>query len=226
MTAVKRCALILAVAGVLLPAPAAAENPRTYRAATQASVTYELRTMGRWRVERVGQVAAEAEDGISGDLILGLGSRETNMRPIVGGGYFENGRFIVTGEDRGWLQINERFHARFLETHRGALTGSWSLIFDSALPRGRVPGLTDSERYAISLLQSNIAYATRFGVPAGDAVRTAVAGYNSGIGPAVSAYLTTGNPDRFTTLGNYSADALDRRAKIRRARRALGWSAA
>lgn len=230
MTGPRRYPLVLAavavyIAVVLLGTKAlASPGPAAeYRSATTASVTYELRTLTRWRVERVGELAAEPpEDGISGDLLLGIGSRETNMRNIVGGGHFDaSGKFVPTGEDRGMFQLNQTFQAAFLSSHRGATSGSWTLIYSSALPAGRVPGLTDATRHVISILRGNVAYATRFGVPPADAVRVAVAGYNSGIGPATSAYLVNGNPDRYTTGGDYSRDVLDRRAKIRRARRDL-----
>lgn len=215
-------ALVVYVAVALIAAPPA--HGAELRTVSQTGITYEVKTFGRWRTERVGELAARTEDAISGDLLLAEASRETSLRNITGGGYFDPaGHFVVTGVDRGLWQINATFHAAFLQTHRGALSGSYSLTFSSAYPAGRVPGLTDAGEYVIALLRGNIAYATRYGVPAGDAVRVAVAGYNSGIGPATSAYLIYGNPDRYTTGGDYSRDVLNRRTLVRRARRALGY---
>lgn len=219
------------LAALAFAAPAQALPPASTSSVTEvrASVTtvtglqYELKRLTRWRTERVGELAAEAEDGISGDLVLAIGSRESSMRNIVGGGYFDSaGRFVVTGEDRGWLQINAVFHRAFLEGVPGCVSGSWRETLTSALPAGRVPGLTRSTRYAILLLRQNIVTVTAAGVPAADAVRVAVAAYNGGTSGALRGWRE-GNPDRYTTGGDYSRDVLDRRAKVRRARRELGW---
>lgn len=220
--------LLLAVAAYVAIAffgPRAAAQPQHFRTVSQAGITYQIKAFGRWRTERVGTIASRGEpDAISGDLLLAIASRETSMRNIVGGGFFDaTGHFVVTGIDRGLWQINATFHPSFLSSHRGATSGSYRLIYDSALPPNRVPGLTDAAEYVVALLRGNITYATRYGVPAADAVRVAVAGYNSGIGPATSAYLIYGNPDRYTTGGDYSRDVLNRRTLVRRARRALGY---
>lgn len=232
----RRRLALLALTVALLGAPAApAASPpaatgpepavRAAATTTVPALRYELRRFTRWRTERVGDVGAEEPpDAISGDLLLAIGSRETNLRNIVGGGFFDPaGSFVVTGADRGVFQINEAFHRGFLESVPGCVSGSFSETLDSAYPRGRVPGLTRAARYAVLLLRDRVAYATANGVPPEDAVRVAVAAYNAGAFNAVRGYRE-GNPDRFTTGGDYSRDVLDRRAKIRRARRDLGWA--
>lgn len=222
------CALLCAL---LWPAPAAADLPPATspqaRVAASTSVSglrYELKRFDRWRVERIGAIGAEGPaDAISGDLLLAEGSRETNLRNIVGGGFFNNlGNFIVTGVDRGLFQLNEVYQAGFLASVPGCDSGSYVERHASALPRGLVPGLTNAARYVVKLLRDRLAavQAALPRAPPEDVLRVAVAAYNAGTYGAIQGYLA-GNPDRFTTGGDYSRDVLDRRAKIRRARREL-----
>jgi hypothetical protein len=195
---------------------------------------YELRSFGRWRTERVLSIGGEGTpDAIHGTLLLAIASKETNLRNIVGGGYFEayvdestgqeKNRFIVTGEDRGLFQINAKYHHSWLDSVKGCDSGKYDEIYDSAFPPGRVPGLTAGCRKAISLLRYNIAYQIANGVPEADAVRVAVAAYNCGNVPANRAYKE-GNVDKYTTLGNYSHIIInERQPAIRKWIKNRGW---
>ena len=189
----------------------------------------ELLRFKRWRVERVLSLAAEGgPDMIHGTLLLAMGSRETNLQNIVGGGYFDDaGRWHTTGVDRGLYQVNAGYHERWLRSVPGCLSGSYAEVYSTndggAFPEGRVPGLTASTKKAIAILRWNITYARKQGIPEFDLVRVAVAGWNSGVGTSIKAYKEKGDPDKYTTGGDYSRDVLERQRKIRAFIQRKGW---
>jgi peptidoglycan hydrolase-like protein with peptidoglycan-binding domain len=165
---------------------------------------HALAAIGRRRLRRLRKLVAEAAvPGVDVPLMLAIGERETGIRNIVGD----------AGHGRGWLQIDDRWHAEWLAAQRGCPSGKWTPVFASALPAGRVPGFTAATRRALALLASNAAHARQSGVPARDVLRVAVAGYNAGPGNAVAAYRS-GDVDSRTANGDYSADVLRRRARI------------
>lgn len=200
------------------------------------SPEYELKNFGRWRTERLLEIGDIGDpDLIHGTLLLAIGSRETNLRNIVGGGYFEEyeevqsdgstatkKRFVVTGIDRGVFQINAQFHPRWLDSVKGCDSGTYEEKYNSALPPGRVPGLTSGAKKARDILRYNITYARSKNVPEDSVVRVAIAAYNCGNYLAVRAY-EEGDPDKYTSLGNYSKDVLERQRAIRRWIQNRGW---
>src|SRR3990172_9331778 len=100
----------------------------------------ELKQFGRWRTQRLYEQAARGlPDRIHGSLLVALASRETNLRNIVG----------FDGHDRGLFQISDRYHSGWLDQSPGCASGSYVEAYDSALPPGRVPGLTRGARKAI-----------------------------------------------------------------------------
>lgn len=188
----------------------------------------ELHGLTRWRAMRVVELAAEGPpDEVSGSLLLGLGSRESDLRNITGGGTFVDGQWVPDGRDRGCWQISSVWHSAWLAGVPGCKEGTWIEEWDEssggALPAGRVPGLTRACRFVIGLLGTNAAVAERGGIPEEDWKAVAVAGYNCGIGGAVKAYKA-GDVDRYTTGGNYSRDVLDRQRAFREALRELKWT--
>jgi hypothetical protein len=208
-------------------------------ALTTAQAKAALKNFSRYRTERILELASVGEpDRIHGTLLIAMASRETDLRNIVGGGYFideiqDDGStkkvWIPTGEDRGLWQINDRYHARFLASVPGCPNGEFAEAFPvekgGALPEGRVPGLTRALNYVIDLLRDGIDVARVEGVPSKDLVRVAVAGYNRGFINAVKDYKA-GNVDKNTTGGNYSADVLSRQLRFRSALKELNWHTA
>lgn len=173
---------------------------------TERQLGQQLRALGTRRVDMVSDLAHEGEnDGIGPSLLLALGSRETNMKNIVGDG----------GHGRGWLQIDDRFHHDFLAKHRGCESGSWNPTRPSAAPRGLVPSLTAATIYAIRLLRSNTDFARNHGVPEDTVLRFAVAAYNAGAGGALKGFRA-GDVDRHTTGRDYARDVFGRKAAIAR----------
>jgi hypothetical protein len=192
---------------------------------TTDNAVAELKRLTRWRTERILEIGAEGEpDSIHGSLLLAIASRETNLRNIVGGGFFRNdGEWEETGVDRGLFQINQQYHGQWLNSVPGCDSGKYEEIHPSALPQGRVPGLTRGARKCRDLLRDRITYMKNNGVPEGDRLRCAVAAYNGGSWGALKGYMDEGDPDTYTTGGNYSKDCLARQVSIRRAVKRLGW---
>jgi hypothetical protein len=173
---------------------------------TEAQLDAQVRALGHRRIDMVTDLAHEGEDdGIGPALVLALASRESNMRNIVGDG----------GHGRGWLQIDDRFHHDFLETHRGCDSDSFIPNHPSAAPRGLAPSLTASTIYAIGLLRSNMRFARSNGVPEQTVLRFAVAAYNAGAGGALKGFRE-GDVDRHTTGRDYAKDVLGRKAAVAR----------
>jgi murein DD-endopeptidase MepM/ murein hydrolase activator NlpD len=94
------------------------------------------------------------------------------------------------GHGHGLMQIDDRSHGAWLDSHANGLD-----------PESNID-------YACSLLRSNI---DRFG---GD-IRAGVAAYNAGPRGAQRGIDDSGNPDQYTTGGNYSARVLERAAPFR-----------
>jgi len=172
-------------------------------------------------------------DPIHGTLLLAMASRETNLRNITGGGFFNNaGEWIATGEDRGLWQFNDSVHDTWLDGIRGCKNGEYELIYTSALPEGRVPGLTTAAMKAIDILLNNLGYLKGRGVDDEHLTATAIAAWNAGPYGALKGYRE-GDCDKYTTIGpyrlngdrrgDYSKDVIDRRAEMRRALRDLRW---
>jgi hypothetical protein len=173
---------------------------------TEAQLESQLDSFGPEKIRIVAELSHQGPpDGIGPALVLGMGSRETNLENIVGDG----------GHGRGWLQIDDRFFAAWLDRHAGCANGTWRPRFASALPGGRVPTLTHSTLQAIEILRSNVAFAASRNVAAGERMRFAVAAYNSGAGNAIHG-LGAGDVDAHTAHGDYSSDVFERRDVVAR----------
>jgi hypothetical protein len=168
------------------------------------SIASEIEALGHARVAKVREIGRR--EHISGVLLLAMAHRESNMRNIVGD----------AGHGRGIMQIDDRFHADWLKTHKGCRSGSFDATFDSALPPGRAPSLVAGVSKACDLLNENIAFAKSKGVPQGQRLRFAVAAYNGGAGNALKGFQA-GDVDKLTTGADYSQDVLAHRAEVKRA---------
>ena len=173
---------------------------------TAQQLEAQLDAFGRHRMEIVAELAHEGPpDRIGPALLLAMGSRETDLRNIVGD----------SGHGRGWLQIDDRFHHLWLSKHRGCQSGSFKTKFTSALPKGRVPSLTASTLFAVEMLRSNMQFALQHGVSKPKALRFALAAYNAGAGGALKGFQA-GKIDLQTAHKDYSADVLERKAVVAR----------
>jgi soluble lytic murein transglycosylase-like protein len=131
---------------------------------------------------------ASASTGIPPEVLAAIMSRESG-----GGLYLKPKGPSGTGDSghgRGLMQIDDR-------SHSFARGSQWKD------PQANI-------NYGAKLLADYKTAAIQKGVFAGDALKVALAGYNCGIGRAVSSYKSTKNPDKYTTGHDYSADVLAR----------------
>ncbi len=129
-------------------------------------------------------------------LLMGIASRETNVRNITGDG----------GHGRGIMQIDDRYHAgNWTDPRRNIMKGA-EILASARDAIARAEGARQVCRkrpYVGSRLDD------------AELLRTAVAAYNSGC----AAYYwmsTSGDPDRGTTGKDYSKDTLARAAEFSR----------
>jgi hypothetical protein len=133
---------------------------------TEQEIFKSLDAFGLHRIEIVTELTHQGPpDGIGPALVLAIGTRETGLRNITGD----------RGHGRGWVQVDDRFHAPWLDTHAGCPSGSWTAKFKSALAPGRVPTLTAGTMKCIELLRGNATFARAHGIPKEQVVRFAIA---------------------------------------------------
>lgn len=182
---------------------------------TPAELRGQLDRFGRRRVRAVqrGLRAAGHHRHVDLGLVLAIFSRETNMQNEVGDG----------GHGRGIGQIDDRSHAGLLASVRGCRNFSFIPIYRSALPAGRVPTLRTAVIVVVQLIEAGVKRADQLGVPVGHRRRFACAAYNAGAGNAEAGWRRTGNPDVYTTGGDYGRDVMERATVLRAELRRRGW---
>lgn len=128
------------------------------------------------------------------ELILAIGSRETNLDP----------KYLKVSGDRGNgfspFQVDRRSYPDWVNS------GKWTNIAESAVQCCRV--LAEKQAEVVREARARVVKLTT-----NELTRIAVAAYNRGSAGAVKDFIRDGNPDRGTTGKNYSADVLVR-AKI------------
>ncbi len=133
------------------------------------------------------------------ELLLGIGSRETNLEPQYQVHPGDHGRGfsmwqIDIGSDAEWIA-----------------TGDWKDVGKAVM---RAAFWLDQKRTDVTDKLKHPCVEKKLSavvVSNADIERITVAAYNTGAARAVSAYLNFKNPDRFTTGADYSADVLYRR---------------
>lgn len=120
------------------------------------------------------------------EILVAIGSRETNLRNIIGDG----------GHGHGIMQIDDRSFPAWCQGKR------WQSAIE-AIRMGAYVLSTKRER------------AINKKVPDKDALRVALASYNAG-DHAIQDYFHHGNPDLRTTGHDYSADVLKRAEEFKK----------
>jgi hypothetical protein len=165
-----------------------------------------LKRLGQYRVQAADELGAEADDGISGALLLSLGLRESGLRNINN----------AANTDHGVFQISEVYHGTWLKGQPGCPVGYWrAQAGHTAVEDGYAPRYTPALNYALEILHDAQDYARAKGVPEGERVRFAVAAYNAGVGGALAGYRA-GDVDRYTTGHDYSAWVLKHRSLVQK----------
>ena len=143
-----------------------------------------------------GFKSAGAEFGFEPAILLGIASRETNMRNIVGDG--GHGYGLMQIDIRSWPEFchSGQWHNAIAGIHMGALVLKSKL---TQLEHGQ-----GVEQLIGGYAFNGPKFATKTEI-----LRCAIAAYNAGAWAAY-AYATHGDPDRFTTGHNYSHDVLAR----------------
>lgn len=135
-------------------------------------------------VERAAFIAGEktGEDPL---LLIAIADRESlRGRALAADGTGDGGNAV------GPWQIDRRYHREFLERH------DWRDFVSSAI-------------YAAGLLAENRRWAEQFPVAVRE--RAAIAAYNASRRSVERGIRETGDPDQYTTGGDYGADVLRRR---------------
>lgn len=123
---------------------------------------------------------ASKKYGFDVSLILAIGSRETNLRNILGD----------YGHGAGIMQVDIGTNRNFV------VSGAW-----------RNPQASIDT--GCSILAEKLTLAKQAGIPENYLIRVTVASYNCG-GNAILAYHKRENVDAYTTGHNYSTDVLSR----------------
>jgi hypothetical protein len=137
------------------------------------------------------------------ELLMGIASRETNMRNIVGDG----------GHGYGLMQIDDRSFPDFC--HSGQWQNALACIHKGALVLdGKREQIRNGQ--GLNLKIEGKSFRGQDNLSGPDLTRIAVAAYNSGLW-AYYSFSTSGdhNPDLRTTHRDYSADVLQRTVMFR-----------
>lgn len=169
------------------------------------AVAFQLDRFGKRRVKRVLKLCRDKGGPFTGDLMLAIASRETELENIVGD----------FGHGRGIFQEDDRFQTDWLRRQIGAVSGTWLATKWNALRAGFVPLLVPALRHSRKLLSDARVWLIRHGVPESSATKVAVASYNAGPTGALNGFNRR-NPDEFTAGGDYSHDVFQRRIHVRR----------
>lgn len=172
---------------------------------TAQEIGHALAELGNYRVLRVQEVCWPYHP-IPASVMLGIGFRETGLRNICGGAVLENGVWVQSFSDRGWLQISDQFESGFLKTAEGCKEGQWgpTVPASRAIEPRHVPRFTPALDYVKQTMLNSMEYAHSQGVPDSELLRFAIAAHNAGDGGAVAGYRS-GDVDRNTAHGDYSA---------------------
>ena len=158
------------------------------------------------RTERQGWLPYFAEAatryGFDQDLLMGIASRETNIRNILGDG----------GHGHGIMQIDDRSYPDFCKSD------DWKDPRKNILKGAEVLDFVKRREIRAGIGRRNECKGNRFeGLTLSDLglLRTSVAAYNCGC-RAYHAICVYGNPDRSTTGSDYSADVINRAEAFKR----------
>lgn len=172
---------------------------------TAPEIGHALASLGNWRVLHVQQVCYPYHP-IPASVMLGIGFRETGLRNICGGATLQNGVWIQSYSDRGWLQISDEFEADFLKQAEGCKEGDWGPAVPpvKAITPRHVPRFSPALDYVKASMLNSMDYALSQKVPGPELLRFAIAAHNAGSGGAMRGFRE-GNVDKYTAHGDYSA---------------------
>lgn len=183
---------------------------------TPAQVAAALKRLGRYRVGRAHEIAAQHNDGIGGHHFLALGMREAGPFThwnIEGGARWNGSAWVKewdpTKMDVGAFQISRKYHGAQLERMPGVAVATWKPVVAgrTANDGGYAPRWAEQLAFTDRELRSNRAYGIAAGVATADLVHFALTAHNAGKGGALQGYRD-GDLDRYSTYGDYGATCL------------------
>lgn len=174
---------------------------------TPAEINDALAHLGNWRVLHT-QEACYPYKPIPASVMLALGFRESGLKNICGGAVLQNGVWVQSYTDRGWLQISATIdrEAKWLAKQEGCGNGYWSPASPpvNALTEMHVPRFSPALDFTKATMLEDMAFAANANVPPADRLRFAVAAHNAGPTGALAGYRE-GDVDKHTAGGDYSA---------------------
>jgi hypothetical protein len=109
--------------------------------------------------------------------------------------------------DVGVFQISRLYHSAALATMPGVKAGTWTPLVSATSAIGDFcPRFEDSLQFTITSLHESMAYGEDNGIPAALLPKFAVAAHNAGQYGALKGYRESKDVDKYTALGNYSAE--------------------
>lgn len=143
-------------------------------------------------------------------LMLAIASRESDIANIDGDPE------SIYGHGKGAWQIDIRSWFSFLSVMPGVRSGTWGPVVEgtSAAENGMVPTLQAGLKQALAIIDGNYREALTLSADPAVALKIAVAAYNAGMGGATEGFRSSGNPDRYTTGGNYATDVFQRQPVV------------
>jgi hypothetical protein len=179
---------------------------------TPAQVEKALKTLGRYRVGRAHEVAAQRNDGLGGHHFLAVGMREIGVAythwNIEGGARWDGSRWVKetdpTRMDVSAFQISRLHHPAALKAMKAVRVGTWEPPVEgkTAYDGGYAPRWKEQLAFVDAEFERAVAYAVRIGVPAADRVHFVFAAHNGGLGGAESGWRD-GDIDKYTAYGDY-----------------------
>jgi len=178
-------------------------------ALTPQHIHEAIAKFGNYRTKECQRAAHQgAPDLISGSLIIAMGLRESDLQNVNN----------ASETDHGWLQINDRWHSRFLNSVPAVRAGTWGPVVEGhqATEDGYCPRFRDALFYAIDIISHGIEIALDYDADRTMAKRVALAGFNAGLQAALDDWRDHGNPDLRTAGGDYSSWVIAHQTKVNR----------
>lgn len=172
--------------------------------AMRREVERELENLGVTRIKKLLDTTRKGGGVFTGDLMLAIGSRESSMTNIAGD----------YGHGRGFFQMDDRWQAEWLGKVKGAVSGTWKGVVNSALGSGYVPLFIPALKRARKILTDNHKYLAGRGHTGDELKWAAVSAYNCGPGNVTKAWSQGRPADYYTTGGDYAADVRKRRRYV------------
>lgn len=191
-------------------------EPMSCAGRSAAALEDRMRALGSQRLRIALTVGAD--EPIAGSVLIALADRKSGLRNVLGD----------YGRARGAYQLDDAHHALFLRSSIGCLASSgapdyWRPAVPQrvALAVGCCPRWVDATRYCARVLLAFTTLAQLDGLAAEDVLPVAVAAFDCGYRLAMLGN-EDGDPDKYTTGGDFGSDVLRRSEEIAETLKRMG----